>query len=764
MAALSASSGMLAHQHQQYQAKIQQHQQQPMLVTGKTIPTSFATSPSPIRSPSSSTFSASPRQSAAVPPEAAIAEEGGESGSESAIEPVTPTSGRQSGDFSLQGQSQDLGDDQLTPIPINSPSSPSYTKAADFVISQSLPAPTSAFQRRPSNANTLTTATTNIETPNSSDNNPAFTSTPLSRQTTRGSVSNIKRAMSSLFRRSNTQIAKDSGSAIVDTGFSTASESGYTNTTSNTTSNTASRSSFRRFSTNRSSAPTRSNSPPSPGLEMAPLHRERPPPSSNDSVTSGAIEQRKKNRASTGLTLRGRAINFVGATVRGGPNARPAGLVRRASSFDGGSRPTTPQAPHNDQDEATYPPERLPWARIPESGTGVKARRLSISLPDDFAVDVAELQAEFDYQSKFLGRHGKHLGKGAASKVTLMMRKGFPEELYAVKEFRGKSRRESQDEYEKKIKSEFSIAKSLHHPNIIETFRLCTSSGRWNHVMEYCSEGDLFSLVQKGYLKSEDRKKDRLCLFKQLIQGVHYLHSNGIAHRDIKLENLLITKDSKLKITDFGVSEVFSGIHPGLREAGGQCGREMGDIRLCSPGICGSEPYIAPEVLNRQEKYDARALDVWSSAIVMIYLIFGGAIWNLAQAPQNPQYELLVRGWKNWYKKHESDPEACITDTDYPKFAAFDTCVSPPALRRVLLQMLNPDPVKRSSIADVVNNRWMKNVECCQVESYEDPALTIDATKREATKNGTKKIFCHNHLPLKAHGHSLGKMPGQAGY
>jgi protein-serine/threonine kinase len=87
-----------------------------------------------------------------------------------------------------------------------------------------------------------------------------------------------------------------------------------------------------------------------------------------------------------------------------------------------------------------------------------------------------------------------------------------------------------------------------------------------------------------------------------LVQGLNYLHNNGIAHRDVKLENLLITKESKLKITDFGVSEVFAGIHPGLRSAGGRCGKEMGEVRLCAPGMCGSPPYVAPEVIAKKGK------------------------------------------------------------------------------------------------------------------------------------------------------------------
>ncbi|RYP56709.1 hypothetical protein DL771_011648 [Monosporascus sp. 5C6A] len=506
----------------------------------------------------------------------------------------------------------------------------------------------------------------------------------------------------------------------------------------------------RRFSFQRSSTTTRSNTPPSPSslTEKNGSDNGVSMPSSVDFLSNGS----KKNRAYTGMSsLRGRAVNFV---THG--TSKPQ--LQRTKSLERAKRQQKA-----DERSGIRGLTREPWAAPAEAGVGMKARRLSLSLPDDFTVDVAELLKEFEYQHKIFGRHGRHLGKGATSKVTLMTRKGSPGELVAVKEFRHKSSNETKEEYENKIKSEYSIAKSLHHPNIVETIRLCTDHGRWNHVMEYCSEGDLFGLVSKKYLKEEGREVDRLCLFKQLCQGINYLHSNGIAHRDIKLENLLITKDSKLKITDFGVSEVFSGIHPGLREAGGQCGRGMGEVRLCKPGICGSLPYIAPEVISKKGEYDPRPLDVWSSAIVLIYLTFNACLWEKAEVGSSPSYDSLVSGWMKLEAKKVDDPES-LRDA-YPKVPAFECAVKPASLKRLVLQMLHPDPAKRITMKEVVSNRWMKGVECCQLESYEDPAKFIDASKKNGTRAATgSKIFCHNHLPPQATGHGLPPMPGKPGY
>ncbi|KAL1957728.1 hypothetical protein VTO42DRAFT_5571 [Malbranchea cinnamomea] len=431
----------------------------------------------------------------------------------------------------------------------------------------------------------------------------------------------------------------------------------------------------------------------------------------------------KPTRASTGLSLRVKGKVAFGLTPQ-----PPERRIRSPSLSDVRNQPARPG-----------------FSRPAETGAGLKSRRLSASLPDDFTVDSCELSEEFVSASLIPGKRGKEIGRGATATVKIMYRKGGSKDVrYAVKEFRKMSQKENADEYEKKVKSEFSIANSLHHPNIVKTVRLCTHNGRWNHVMEYCSYGELFTLLQKGYLQP----KDKMCFFKQIVRGVAYLHENGIAHRDIKLENLLLSDEGYVKITDFGVSEVFSGIHPGLRSSGGKCGQEMKEVRLSSPGICGSLPYIAPEVLAKKGSYDPRPLDVWSCAIVYLTLHFGGNLWPAADLKYD-NYAAFSRGWDRFLEKN---PEGVISDDSYPSCGPAFRALTNVSMKRLVLRMLHPDPSRRITIHDVLNDRHYKSIECCAPDHFEDYAIDvtcIDAAGKGSCRAANKMPVrrTHNHFP-----------------
>lgn len=409
-----------------------------------------------------------------------------------------------------------------------------------------------------------------------------------------------------------------------------------------------------------------------------------------------------------------------------------------------------------DEEESIHFPLIATFSQDAPEGVGLKARRLSTALPDEFIVDYCELDKEFVSTSKLPFGKGKTVGEGATARVRLMYRRGdIDHAIYAVKEFRGRDKREdTEQEYRKKVLGEYTIAKSLHHPNVVDTVRLCTHHGRWNHVMEYCSHGELFQYVEKQLFKSVWSLQDRQCFFKQLVRAVDYLHSHGIAHRDIKLENLLLTKEGSLKLTDFGVADVFSGEHPGLRASGGECGKNMGEVRRCKPGICGSLPYMAPEVLEKKGEYDPRGLDVWSCAIVYLAMTFCGNPWQAAN-DQSPYYVTFRKGYEKWMKEN---PECIITETNYPSCGPlfkFTEKLGSPAMKRLMLKMMNPNPAKRISIHDVLLSNTVKSIECCTEESYEDgPGLLVDATKGKAMTNDGRKTKMtvkkkHNHVPPK---------------
>ncbi|TGZ78247.1 Pkinase-domain-containing protein [Ascodesmis nigricans] len=378
------------------------------------------------------------------------------------------------------------------------------------------------------------------------------------------------------------------------------------------------------------------------------------------------------------------------------------------------------------------------------AGAGTKARQLSVHVPQ-MDVPVVQLSSKYTSSSHIPGK-AKKCGEGVSAIVKVMYRINGPRnELYAVKEFRKRGKTEPEHEYREKINSEYCISKSLHHPNIVATADLCLSSGnRWCHVMEYCHGGDLFCLIKDKFMK----ETEKLCCFKQLLRGVAYLHDHGIAHRDLKPENLLVTRDGHLKITDFGVSEVFRGAHPG--QAGLKCGVDMGEIMLSKPGIVGSAPYISPEVQNKTGPYDPRKLDVWSCATIFFVIQLGGPLWYSTE-PTSEQFVKYVKCFRAWEKDHP-DGEMTKSGT-FPRHPAFQT-LNKIAARKLVYRMLHLNPDKRITIHEALNDPWVQGIEVCAVDPPAGcPAGTfpqaVDAgckgACKQATKSGVRRL--HHHLP-----------------
>lgn len=173
--------------------------------------------------------------------------------------------------------------------------------------------------------------------------------------------------------------------------------------------------------------------------------------------------------------------------------------------------------------------------RTPPTSTG------SISVP--FADD-------HGLQSKY-GKFGKVLGSGAGGSVRLMKRSSDGV-TFAVKQFRARHSYETEKEYSKKVTAEFCIGSTLHHGNIIETMDLVHEKGNWYVVMEY-APFDLFAIVMTGKMAREEIS----CATLQILSGVTYLHSMGLAHRDLKLDNVVVNEHGIMKIIDFGSAAVF---------------------------------------------------------------------------------------------------------------------------------------------------------------------------------------------------------------
>ena len=161
---------------------------------------------------------------------------------------------------------------------------------------------------------------------------------------------------------------------------------------------------------------------------------------------------------------------------------------------------------------------------------------------------------------------------------------------------------------EQEIRNEIDILKKLSHPNIVKIYEFYVSENHYYIITEFCKEGELFS-----YIKNRYSERQLAVLFYQVFSGLWYLHENKILHRDIKLENIMISGKEKdnstgeelfwVKIIDFGTAKIF-------------------EKNKKEKDVVGSSYYIAPEVLK--QNYNEKC-DTWSVGVILYMTLVGRA-------------------------------------------------------------------------------------------------------------------------------------------
>mmetsp|Transcript_6833 Transcript_6833/g.6756 ORF Transcript_6833/g.6756 Transcript_6833/m.6756 type:complete len:672 (-) Transcript_6833:628-2643(-) len=281
------------------------------------------------------------------------------------------------------------------------------------------------------------------------------------------------------------------------------------------------------------------------------------------------------------------------------------------------------------------------------------------------------------------GRCQEVIGKGSFGVVRISHKKVIgqnsdtEEKLYAVKEFKRRPN-ESDKKYNRRLTSEFCISSSLKNMNIINTLDLLKDAkGDYCEVMEFCSGGDLYTLIIASG-KLEYAEAD--CFFKQLIRGVNYMHEMGVSHRDLKPENLLLTQNGILKITDFG---------------NGECFKMAWENEIqYSEGVCGSSPYIAPEEFS-QHSFDPRGVDIWACGVIYMAMRTGRQLWKLADPKKDEFFEeyLMKRKDASGYEPIESLKRA--------------------RCRNVIYSILDPKPERRINGKQILNSEWGREIKVC---------------------------------------------------
>jgi len=216
------------------------------------------------------------------------------------------------------------------------------------------------------------------------------------------------------------------------------------------------------------------------------------------------------------------------------------------------------------------------------------------------------------------------------------------------------------------IMDEIDILKKLDHPDIVKIIEFYNTRDAYYIINDYCQDGELYNQITKRFNETQIA-----VMFKQIFSGLSYLHSNNIIHRDLKLENILISDIEKIddlelfdiKIIDFGTAKIYDKSHKKQK------------------AIVGSSYYIAPEVLKRN--YDEKC-DMWSCGVILYMLLVGHAPFD-GETDEDIIQSIKVGEYKKYEDRYIKGSEE---------------------LKDLISKLLKMDPKERLSAKEALNHNF----------------------------------------------------------
>ena len=250
---------------------------------------------------------------------------------------------------------------------------------------------------------------------------------------------------------------------------------------------------------------------------------------------------------------------------------------------------------------------------------------------------------------------GHMLGKGAFGKVYLGIHKltGSKVAIKSIEKTYLKDER-----VKRKVYQEVAGMSRIKHPTVVRLYEVFESPKHFHIVMEFCGDGTLLQLIQRKGRLSEPQSA---IYFRQLIQAIKACHQSGVAHRDLKLENVFL-EGNVLKLGDFGMSRV---VKPGQKV------QEQ----------CGTLAYAAPEILTDRE-YEPFPVDIWGLGVILYSMLIGKAPFKAAS--DQDLSRAILRG------------ELTIPS------------VVSPLAGELIRRLLDVQPAHRPSLGEVETDRWLE--------------------------------------------------------